>query len=74
MEATVSLSIICTLTFAPSRRGGNTDQIATLSDKLLIDYLYISPNCHHILLSISKRYGSIKTNFTAMKENLPKEI
>ena len=36
--------------------------------------LHISPNCHYIPSSISKSHGSPKINFTALKEEAPKNI
>jgi len=36
--------------------------------------LYISPSCHYIPSSISKSHGSPKINFTALKEEAPKNI
>ena len=53
---------------------GHTDQNAPLSGKYTVDYLHISPNCQYILSSISESHGSPKTNFTALKEKVPKNI
>ena len=46
---------------------GHTDQNAPLAGRYRVVYLHISPNCHHILSSISKSHGSPKTNFTTLK-------
>ena len=58
----------------------NVDSISTallgidVYTKYRVDHLYISPNCHYILSSISESHGSPKTNFTALKEKVPKNI
>jgi len=44
---------------------------APLGGKLKVDYLHIS---HNILSSTSKSNCSPKTNFIALKENIPKKI
>ena len=53
---------------------GHVGQNASLLAKYRVDYLHVSPNCYHILSSISKSRGSPKTNFTALKEKVPKDI
>ena len=46
----------------------------TLLGKYRVVNLHISPNCRYIPSSISESHGSPKTNFTALKEEAPKNI